>query len=410
VKSTPYGAPTGDVKRKLFFDMDSQGRSRLIIGGLSLAAVILVISLLLTQQSQRLPVVESPLASVPASVSTNEPAAEETPAQQAQSPLAVPGPESPLANPGNTSSASAVVTNTAATTDSSRTITSTVAITTPAALTETAPVTSSGISSVTSSVSVSNSAPVTTAMAVSAVSTVTVSLAAPQAAHYGYEVVASYPHDPEAYTEGLQYVDGVLYEGVGLYGHSGLRRVDLESGVIEKEVNLAEQYFGEGIYVLGDRIYQLTWKSNIGFIYDRESFELVDQFSYPTEGWGLTYDGQDLIMSDGSPTIFRRDPKTFAEVGRFTVVDGSDPVNLLNELEYIDGSLWANIWLTDQIVIIDPASGQVTGRVDLTGLLPSDVAQNAEVLNGIAFDEANDRIFVTGKLWPLLFEIKLVPQ
>jgi glutamine cyclotransferase len=184
----------------------------------------------------------------------------------------------------------------------------------------------------------------------------------------------------------------------------------LESGVIEKQVNLAEQYFGEGIYVLGDRIYQLTWKSNIGFIYDRESFELVDQFSYPTEGWGLTYDGQDLIMSDGSSTIFRRDPKTFAEVGRFTVVDGSDPVNLLNELEYIDGSLWANIWLTDQIVMIDPASGQVTGRVDLTGLLPSDVAENAEVLNGIAFDEANDRIFVTGKLWPLLFEIKLVPQ
>jgi glutamine cyclotransferase len=235
-------------------------------------------------------------------------------------------------------------------------------------------------------------------------------LVAPQPARYGYEVVASYPHDPEAYTEGLQYVDGVLYEGVGLYGHSGLRRVDLESGVIEKQVNLAEQYFGEGIYVLGDRIYQLTWKSNIGFIYDRESFELVDQFSYPTEGWGLTYDGQDLIMSDGSSTIFRRDPKTFAEVGRFTVVDGSDPVNLLNELEYIDGSLWANIWLTDQIVMIDPASGQVTGRVDLTGLLPSDVAENAEVLNGIAFDEANDRIFVTGKLWPLLFEIKLVPQ
>jgi glutamine cyclotransferase len=398
--------------------MDSQGRSRLIIGGLSLAAVILVISLLLTQQSRRLPtVVESPLASVtvPAGVNTSEPAADETPAQQAQSPLAVPGPESPLANPGNTSSIAAVVTNTVSTTD---TVTGTVVITTPVALTQTAPVTSSVASSITvpgivsDSVSgtVSSIAPVTTGVAISAISTVTVSLVAPQPARYGYEVVASYPHDPEAYTEGLQYVDGVLYEGVGLYGHSGLRRVDLESGVIEKQVNLAEQYFGEGIYVLGDRIYQLTWKSNIGFIYDRESFELVDQFSYPTEGWGLTYDGQDLIMSDGSSTIFRRDPKTFAEVGRFTVVDGSDPVNLLNELEYIDGSLWANIWLTDQIVMIDPASGQVTGRVDLTGLLPSDVAENAEVLNGIAFDEANDRIFVTGKLWPLLFEIKLVPQ
>jgi glutamine cyclotransferase len=189
-----------------------------------------------------------------------------------------------------------------------------------------------------------------------------------------------------------------------------LRRVDLETGTVEQQINIADEYFGEGIYVLEDRIYQLTWQSNVAFLYDRESFDLVDQFSYPTEGWGLTYDGQDLLMSDGSSTIYRRDPVTFDEVGQISVGEGEEPVNRLNELEYIDHSIWANIWQTDEIVIIDPSIGQVLARVDFTGLLPANQAANAEVLNGIAYDEENERIFVTGKFWPSLFEIKLVSR
>ena len=241
-------------------------------------------------------------------------------------------------------------------------------------------------------------------------STVTVTLVGSAPLRYGFEVIASYPHDPAAYTQGLQYVNGLLYEGTGLYGRSTLRRVNLESGAVEQQIQVPDQYFGEGIYVLEDRIYQLTWQSNVAFLYDRTTFELIDQFSYPTEGWGLTYDGQHLIMSDGSATIFRRDPETFAEVGRFTVLERGDPVNLLNELEYINGAIWANIWLSDEVVIIDPASGQVTGRIDFSGLLPAEDAEGAEVLNGIAYDAEQDRIFVTGKFWPTLFEIKLVPR
>lgn len=391
MKSKPWGLPPGVLEENFSFVMDSQGRSRLIIGGLSLAAVILVISLLLTQQSGRLPVaVESPLAgeltaTAPVIAENVEDAATEsgTPAPQADSPLAAPAPESPLANPGSAASASSPATGTASTTE-------TVIITEPVAIT--------------------GSVPLTEPITVTARSTVTVTLVPPQPLYFDYEVIASYPHDPEAYTQGLQYVDGVLYEGTGLYGRSSLRRVELETGAIEQQINLDEQYFGEGIYVLEDRIYQLTWQSNVAFLYERENFELLDQFSYPTEGWGLTYDGEDLLMSDGSSTIFRRDPETFEEVGRFTVRDGDDPVNLLNELEYIDGSLWANIWLTDEVVIIDPSSGQIVGRIDFSGLLPSEAAVNAEVLNGIAYDEENNRIFVTGKLWPTLFEIKLAPR
>jgi glutamine cyclotransferase len=243
-----------------------------------------------------------------------------------------------------------------------------------------------------------------------ATSTVTVTLVPSQPMRYGYEVIATYPHDPQAFTQGLQYVDGVLYEGTGLYGRSSLRRVDLETGTVEQQIDIDSQYFGEGIYVLEDRIYQLTWTSHVAFLYDRASFEQIDQFSYPTEGWGLTYDGEELIMSDGSSTLFRRDPETFEEVGRFAVREVERPVNLLNELEYIDDQIWANIWQTDQIVMIDPSSGQVVGRVDFTGLLSSEEAASADVLNGIAYDEENDRIFVTGKLWPTLFEIKLKPR
>jgi glutamine cyclotransferase len=384
--------------------MDSQGRSRLIIGGLSLAAVILVISLLLTQQSARLPVmVESPLAfestaSAPAETALvdaeNVEAASETPPAQVESPLAAPGPESPLASPSSAAS--------------DITLTADLPITTAGLVTDSLPVT--GSQPISEAASLAETEPLSTPITVTARSTVTVTLAASLPRLYSYEVVTSYLHDPEAYTQGLQYVDGVLYEGTGLYGRSSLRRVDLESGTVEQQVDLADEYFGEGIYVLGERIYQLTWQSQVAFLYDRESFEVLDQFSYSTEGWGLTSDGQDLLMSDGSATIFRRDPQTFAEIGRFTVTEEGDPVNMLNELEYINGSLWANIWLTDEIVIIDPASGEVTARIDFAGLLPEEMADGADVLNGIAYDEENDRIFVTGKLWPLLFEIKLIPQ
>jgi glutamine cyclotransferase len=255
---------------------------------------------------------------------------------------------------------------------------------------------------------ITEAVPLTPPVALTATSTVTVSLVPPQPLRYSYEILATYPHDPEAYTQGLQYVDGMLYEGTGLYGRSSLRRVDLETGIVEQQINLDDQFFGEGIYVLDDQIYQLTWKSNVAFLYERETFEIVDQYSYPTEGWGLTYDGKDLIMSDGSSTIFRRDPASFDEVGRIQVQIVNEPVNLLNELEYINNAIWANIWLTDDVIIIDPSSGQVIAQVDLTGLLSSEEATNAEVLNGIAYDDEADRIFVTGKFWPSLFEIKLV--
>ena len=235
-------------------------------------------------------------------------------------------------------------------------------------------------------------------------------LTAPDTPIFDYEVVETYPHDPEAYTQGLQYVDGELYEGTGLLGRSSLRRVDLATGEVLQQIELADQYFGEGIVVIDDRIYQLTWQSHVAFLYDRESFELIDEFSYPTEGWGLTYDGEALIMSDGSSTLYHRDPETFEEVAQVVVRDGNAPVNFLNELEYIDGEVWANIWQTDEVVIIDPVSGQVTARVDFSGLLPPDVKAEADVLNGIAYDAENDRIFVTGKFWPTLFEVELVPR
>jgi glutamine cyclotransferase len=343
--------------------MDSQGRSRLIIGGLTLAAVVLVISLLMTQQRTPLMVEQaSPLAS--------EMAATE-PARQAGSPLVAP--DTGTASDNGALSAALPITRSIPATET-------------AAVPESTPVT------------------------VTAWSTVTVTLVARQPLLYGYKVVATYPHDAGAFTQGLQYVDGRLYEGTGLNGYSTLRRVNLTTGEVEQRLDLAEQYFGEGIAVIEDRIYQLTWQSNVAFLYDRESFELVDQFSYPTEGWGLTFDGQDLIMSDGSSTLFRRDPETFAEVGRIEVTDRGTPVNRLNELEHVGNQVWANVWQTDEIVMIDPANGRVTARLDLAGLLPSDVAANADVLNGIAYDAVDDLIFVTGKFWPTLFEIELVPR
>lgn len=376
--------------------MDSQGRARLIVGGLSLAAVLLVITLLLTQQNGRPPAaIESPL--------NGEGLATPAEAVQADSPLDAPRPTSPLAVPGHAVPVAATSTLTP-----SSTPTSTVEAGESAQLTTTEVNRAIVASDDTVAERGAVTSTATSAVSVTAQSTVTVTLAAPMPVLYAYEVITSYPHDPNAFTQGLQYVDGVLYEGTGLYGQSTLRRVDLESGTVEQQITLPDQYFGEGIVVLADHIYQLTWKSRVAFLYDRESFELVDQFNYPTEGWGLTFDGEDLLMSDGSATIVRRDPATFAEVGRFTVLEQGAPVNLLNELEYIEGELWANVWQTDEIVIIDPENGEVTGRIDFAGLLPAEDAAGADVLNGIAYDEEEERIFITGKFWPTLFEVQLV--
>ena len=224
-----------------------------------------------------------------------------------------------------------------------------------------------------------------------------------------FKVVNSFPHDTDAFTQGLVLDNGVLYEGTGLNGKSSLRRVDLETGGVLQNLNLSPQYFGEGITVLGDKIYQLTWNTNVGFIYDKDSFNLLGEFSYPTQGWGITHDGENLIMSDGTSTIHFLDPQTFENIRDLSVFDANGPVTGLNELEFIKGEIYANVFPTDRIARISPSTGRVIGWIDLTGLLSDeDRNGNNAVLNGIAYDETDDRSFVTGKLWPLLFEIKLV--
>jgi glutamine cyclotransferase len=228
---------------------------------------------------------------------------------------------------------------------------------------------------------------------------------------WGYRVVADYPHDDAAYTQGLDIHEGVLYEGTGLYGESRLRRVDLESGDVEQEVSLDNQYFGEGIVVVDDRIFQLTWKEHTALVYDRETFEVVGTFSYDTEGWGLTHDGDHLVMSDGSDKITFRDARTFEETSSINVTYQGAPVTLLNELEYIDGEIWANVYTTDFVVRIDPQSGEVKGWIDFSGLLTDDEREAlgpGEVLNGIAQDPDTGKLYVTGKMWPRLYEIELV--
>jgi glutaminyl-peptide cyclotransferase len=226
----------------------------------------------------------------------------------------------------------------------------------------------------------------------------------------GYRVVARFPHDPRAFTQGLAFHDGVLYEGTGGWGDSSLRRVDLASGEVLQIHELERRHFGEGVTVLGDRIYQITFQSNVAFVYDRETFELLDTFTYPTEGWGLAHDGERLIMSDGTDRIVFRDPDTFEEIGAIDVRDGDRPVHNLNELEYFDGAIWANVFRTDSIVRIDPDSGRVTGTIDLTGLLTEEDRDGhvVDVLNGIAYDPLADRLIVTGKLWPVMYQIELV--
>ena len=265
----------------------------------------------------------------------------------------------------------------------------------------------------------------------------------PTVIQYRYKLVRTYPHDPRAFTQGLEYEDGVLYEGTGLYGQSALVKRTLETGEVLKIERLPRRYFGEGITVFGDRVIQLTWKSQTGFVYDKSTFRLLREFTYHGEGWGLTHDGRQLIMSDGTATLRFLDPNTFAETCRITVRDEGRPLYDLNELEFIPdetkpssqltvpspqfpansqpttdnhqpaggshGSIFANIWQSDSIVVIDPDTGRVTGRLDLSTLYPRSYGSDA-VLNGIAFLPQSRHLLLTGKLWPKLYEIELIKQ
>ena len=227
---------------------------------------------------------------------------------------------------------------------------------------------------------------------------------------FSFEVVHIYPHDHSAFTQGLEYRGGFLYEGTGLNGQSTLRKVDLLTGRVLEQTALANQFFGEGITVLNGRVTQLTWQSHIGYVYDQGAFHLLRNFSYLGEGWGLANDGQVIYMSDGTPQIRCLDPGTLGEIRRFTVHEGNKNIEALNELEWVRGELYANVWQTDRIVRISPKDGRVLGWIDLSGLLPQEDRQGADVLNGIAYDAMGDRLFVTGKLWPKLFEIRLRPK
>ncbi|HEY3938909.1 MAG TPA: glutaminyl-peptide cyclotransferase [Bryobacteraceae bacterium] len=234
-------------------------------------------------------------------------------------------------------------------------------------------------------------------------------LAAPP--EYSVRVLHVYPHDRTAYTQGLEYHDGLLYEGTGLHGRSTLRVVELETGKVIRQIHLAAQYFGEGITVLDSRVVELTWQAHVGFVYGESVFQLLRQFTYDGEGWGLTNDGKQIYMSDGTSQIRVWDPATLAEVRRISVHDGQRQIDLLNELEYIRGEIYANVYQTNRIVRISPADGRVLGWVDAEGLLDNaDYTEPVDVLNGIAYDAAHNRLFITGKLWPKLFEIQLVPR
>ena len=201
---------------------------------------------------------------------------------------------------------------------------------------------------------------------------------------YTYNVVNTYPHDRTATTQGLVFENGVLYEGTGLRGRSTLRRVELESGDILQTRDLPPQFFGEGVTIYGNKIIQLTWQSNVGFVYDKETFALLQEFNYPTEGWGITHDGKRLIMSDGTSTLHFLDPETFEEIGRIEVRDNDSPVTRLNELEYVQGEIYANVWQTDCIAKIAPLTGQVMGWIDGRTLKSEDRNERVDVLNGIA--------------------------
>lgn len=227
-------------------------------------------------------------------------------------------------------------------------------------------------------------------------------------ARFGYEVVAAWPHDRAAFTQGLVFRNGGFLESTGLNGQSSLREAEMKTGRVLKQVGVAAQFFAEGLAVLGDRAYQLTWQNQKGFVYDVDTFRLEREFSYEGEGWGLTTDGRALILSDGTNRIRFLEPATFQVLRTIDVLREGRPVSRLNELEWINDEIFANVWQTDEVVRIDPASGQVRGVIDFSGLLPAtDRGPETDVLNGIAYDAANDRLFVTGKRWPTIFEVRL---
>jgi len=235
--------------------------------------------------------------------------------------------------------------------------------------------------------------------------------AIPAFAADSYRVIHAYPHDQQAFTQGLIYVDGHLYESTGIEGKSSLREEDLETGQIVQFHDVSSNYFAEGLTDWGSTLIQLTWQSHVALVYDRATFRFLRSFHFDGEGWGLTHDTKSLILSDGSATLRFFDPATFQETRRIAVKDHGKPVMQLNELEFIHGEIYANVWHADRIDRISPATGQVLGWIDLTGLLPAREHSSAEaVLNGIAYDAAHDRLFITGKLWPKIFEIQIVPE
>lgn len=230
-------------------------------------------------------------------------------------------------------------------------------------------------------------------------------------ARYTVKIVRSYTHDRNSFTQGLEFKDGILYEGTGLNGRSTLRKVRLDNAQVLAQVPLSGEYFGEGITVLNGRILQLTWKHGQGFIYDKQTLKRSGTFAYPGEGWGLTNDGKQVFMSDGSAQIRVWDPTTLKELRRLTVNNAGRPIDQINELEYINGEIYANVWQTDSILRISPTDGRVLGIIDLSPLSAATLkeAPDADVLNGIAYDALNKRLFVTGKLWPKIYEIQVVP-
>ncbi|WPD21041.1 MAG: glutaminyl-peptide cyclotransferase [Candidatus Electrothrix scaldis] len=233
----------------------------------------------------------------------------------------------------------------------------------------------------------------------------------PQPVQYTYTVVQEYPHDPKAFTQGLIWDEGQVYESTGLYGRSSLRLVDLKTGQVKRQYNFPEGYFAEGITVFQDKIYQLTWKNNEAFLFDKREFTPLKSWPYLREGWGITHNGKELLVSDGSAFLYFLDPETLTEKRRILVQDDQGEVRKLNELEYVQGAIYANVWQTNRIAIIRPEDGVVTGWLDLSDLcqqMQSLWQARKDVLNGIMYDPVEDRLFITGKLWPSLFEIKVV--
>ncbi len=220
-----------------------------------------------------------------------------------------------------------------------------------------------------------------------------------------YTVVASYPHDSEAYTQGLQYENGKLYETAGMYGESTLRYTDLKSGKVERKVEIDSMYFAEGMTLIGDTLYMFTWREHTGFKYDKNSFKRASVFSYATEGWGMCYDGTYLIVSDGSEFLYFYEPGTFKLHHKVSVFTNLGAVSALNELEYVEGFVYANVYQTDKIVKINPSNGKVAAEIDMSGILSEQYKQDVDVLNGIAWNPDNDHFYVTGKWWPRLFEV-----